>query len=172
MINEIMRNDIMNLLIPSITSVIGVFIGFGLNLLSSHLMNKPKLSIAIKNTQNDLIDDIETRTNTGNSEYSVEVFNIGQKHIIIDYFELYYKKGIIVPCHIDENDRVISPNNFIRYVLMEEDKSALMHYCSNEMINKCYVRVYLIDKKIINYEIDLSLFELENRLSETDGIVE
>ena len=136
-------------------SLLGVFLGWGLNQLTHYLDNKPKLAFIITDN-NKAITPVEKRTKTSLSEYKIEMINIGKVPVILERFSLYYEKKLLVDCFLADGQRKILPNTSKCYLMMEQEKDTLQWHCDKELFSKCNIIAYCFDGQRISATLDIS----------------
>ena len=144
-------------------SLLGVFLGWGLNQLTHYLDNKPKLVFIITDN-NDDITPVEVRTKTTPSEYKIEMINIGKVPVILEKISLYHNKKLLVDCFLTDSQRKILPNRSKCYTMMEQDKDTLQWHCDKKLFSKCSVIAYCFDGQRITAELDVSNFYAKSAL--------
>ena len=70
-------------MIEIFAAIIGVVVGWALNEITDSLHKKPKLCFRMVSTPTNELTDKEYRTKTSLSESGIEVFNIGEKPVIL-----------------------------------------------------------------------------------------
>lgn len=168
---ELLNNNVVSLMISGVFSILCVVAGWWLNEASTKRREKPKLCFNMTGTPDDELQSKETRTKTSNSDYGIEVYNIGSSPFIMERFSLYHKKKLLVECHFDEPDRAILPYKSIVYTLMEQQADALEYHCEEEKFDQCSVIAYDIEGKQFKCSLDVSRIALRVSLHPEDMIV-
>lgn len=143
--------------ISGLFSLLGVVLGWWLNKLSVENENKPKLAFVISSNK-EVSEPVDLRTKTSPSEYIIEIINIGKVPIVLDNISLYFKGKLLIDCFLDDDQRMIYPNNIKTYLMMEQDREALQYHCNEKLFSKCDVIAYCFDDTEIKAELDLSCF--------------
>lgn len=154
-----------------IFALLGVLAGWLLNEFSTNRRLRPRLCFKLTNTPNDELVDNDLRTKTSSSEYSIEIFNIGQSPFILDNFGLYNRKKILVDCHILDEEKVIMPYSSKRYILSEQELNALERHCEEKSLKHCKVLAWDVDGKKIKTKIDVSWITLRAELRNTNTVL-
>ena len=108
--------------------------------------------------------DKEYRTKTSLSESGIEVFNIGEKPVILNDFTLTYRDKILVDCFIEDSQQVIAPYQSVIYTLTEQEADALQWHCNQAHFKTCDVEVHGIDGKQIKSTLSVPLFYIRSNL--------
>ena len=145
--------------VSSITSVLCVILGFLLDRWLANREKKPKLVFSMCSTPSDMVDAYETRTKYSNTEYSIEIFNVGQQPVIIDSFELLYK-NMTVTCTVPDEDRIVAPYKNIQIVLNQQEADSLLYWCKKYDFDKCSVRVYFMGGKTFTSTLEVPLIHI------------
>ena len=146
-------------LVPSLTSVLCVVLGFVGDRWLSSLDKRPKLYFSMCSTPDEMVDDYDIRTKYSSTEYSVEIFNMGTQPIILETFSLEYKE-MTIPCVVADEDRIIPPYKNIRYILNQQEADSLMHWCKKYEFKKCNVAAYCIDGKKVKSTLEVPLIHI------------
>lgn len=160
-----MESLLIGVLIPLLAAVLS----WSLSQHSAKVRDREKLVFRIDATPDSEIDEPELRTKTSASDYSIEISNLGQKPVILNYFRLQYKKRIICDCFLEEKDRHMEPYQSIRYILMEQDFNSLSYFCGKTQIKKCTVMAYTVDEKRIRGTLDVEWVSMRERMRVGDG---
>lgn len=150
----------MELVIALVGTVIGAFVGWFLNEWSASHREQPKLCFQMTSMPEDELTEKELRTKTSASEHGIEVFNVGKNAFILDHFSLCYKETILIDCFIEEDKRMILPNENVVYTLMEQDANALQYHCNQYHFEECDVIAYSVDGKKVKGKLEIPLFAL------------
>ena len=153
-------------IIGAAISIVSVIIGIIINRFITLQDRKPKVCCSLTHTPDEEVIEAEARTKTSQTEYSVEIFNLGTQPVIFDIFRIYYKRkkqSMIVDCPILEDNRVVMPYKSVIYILEQQDLRNLMFWCKKFNFRKCKVLIYCVDGKTIKSKIDL--WEIQQRAS-------
>ena len=135
------------------------------------LSSKPRLQFAIIGTRPSELDDKELRTKYSNSDYSIEIYNLGPTPFILDRFTLMHKKGMLIECPVTEEDKTLSQQKNMVYILQEQDAETLHWFCKKNRPKKCKVLAYDIAGKCIKTKLDVSGITFQAQISAEDIIV-
>lgn len=135
------------------------------------LSSKPRLQFAIIGTRPSELDDKEFRTKYSNSDYSIEIYNLGPTPFILDRFTLMHKKGMLIECPVTEEDKTLSQQKNMVYILQEQDAETLHWFCKKNRPKKCKVLAYDIAGKCIKTKLDVSGITFQAQISAEDIIV-
>ena len=141
-------------------TLLGVFIGWFLNQVSSARQARPRLCFSLCNTSQDELIEKELRTKTSTSDYGIEIYNVGQTPFILDYFELCHKRKLVVDCRPSGEDSRILPYQSITDTLMEQESESLEWHCKQLDFSYCKVIAYSIDGKRVTGKLDVSLIQI------------
>lgn len=150
------RNEIMiQTILAGIFTIIGTILGWTLNGIRENLNRKVKLCFQLRITENqNELTPLESRIKTSESGFGVEIYNIGQTPVFIDYVRLYYKKTIIVDCLMPELR--LMPYEKSTYHLMMQDYDAILYHRKRLNIKKCKAIAYDVTGKGVKGELDIS----------------
>jgi len=141
-------------------TLLGVIIGWFLNQVSTAQQSRPRLCFSLCNTPENELTEKELRTKTSDSEYGIEIYNVGQSPFILDYFELCYKKELLVDYRPSERDRLILPYQSLTYTLMEQESESLEWHCREKNFSSCDVIAYSMDGKRVTGKLEVLLIQL------------
>ena len=135
---------------------------------------KPRFICRLCGTKTDELIEKELRTKTSNSEYGIELYNLSANTLLLDYFEIYHKKKLVVgTCVISEDAQRIDPNQRLTYTLTEQDADALCWHCENDHFDRCNVLFHTVEGKIIKVSLDVSSILLQIEISKhVDSAIE
>lgn len=150
-------------IISVIGTILGTILGWSLNCLYEQKVRKVKLCYSLQPAGNrDELVEYELRTKYSESDYCIEIYNIGTTPYFLEKFSLVYKHGIIVDCIIVENNKAIMPYERYTYHLNEQEYDSILYHCKKSDIKKCKVFAYdVADKRCVG-EIDLFLPHLQS----------
>lgn len=151
-------------MIEIFAAIIGVVVGWALNEITDSLHKKPKLCFRMVSTPTNELTDKEYRTKTSLSESGIEVFNIGEKPVILNDFTLTYRDKILVDCFIEDSQQVIAPYQSVIYTLTEQEADALQWHCNQAHFKTCDVEAHGVDGKQIKSTLSVSLFYIRSNL--------
>ena len=142
-----------------------------IDIIADVLSSKPRLQFAITGTRPSELDDKECRTKYSNSDYSIEIYNLGPTPFILDRFTLVHKKGMLIECPVTEEDKTLSQQKNMVYILQEQDAETLRWFCKRDKFKKCKVWAYDITGKCIKTKLDVSGITFQAQISAEDMIV-
>lgn len=150
-----------NKLIPVISSLTGVVVGWGLNIVSNYIANKPSLKFVFSGVrETDTDDDPFLRTKESLSGEILTIYNIGKRPVVLEYIRLERNGKVLIDCFLNDDQQIIEPYKTAEYQFMEQDRKALQEACNEEPFRKCDVVAYEISGNIISDEIDTTIFWL------------
>lgn len=150
-------------IISVIGTLLGTVLGWTLNCLYEQRTKKVKLCYSFQPVANrDELVEHELRTKYSQSDYCIQIYNIGTTPCFLEYFSLVYKNTIIVDCFILENDKAIMPYERYIYHLNEQELDAILYHCNKSNIKKCKVFAYDVGGKKCSSEIDLFIPNLQS----------
>lgn len=151
-----MSDSFISVIIGGLFTILGVIIGWILNEVSTERRLKPKLCFKLNATPDcDLVEE-GLRTKTSSSEYSIEIFNVGQTPVVLESFGLYLKKCILIQCFLCNENMTILPYRNCTYVLTQQDAEALVWHCKKEGFKRCRIIASFMDGEKCHADIDLS----------------
>lgn len=110
--------------------------------------------------QDELIER-ELRIKYSESDYCIEIYNVGNTPYLLERFSLIYKSCIIVDCIIAENNKVIMPYESYTYHLNEQEYDSLLYHCRKSDIKECKVFAYDVGGKKSVGKMDLFLLRMQ-----------
>ncbi len=153
-----MNGEMINIMINIGCTLIGTIFGWLLNVLYKNRVKKVKLCYSLQPSTN-IKDDVnfELRTKYSDSDYCIEVYNVGSTSILLERISLRYKNTIIIDCIItDENKAMKSCSHYI-YRLNMQEYNAILRHCKTANLKKCKVISYDVSGKKIKGSMDLFL---------------
>ena len=142
-----------------------------IDIIADVLSSKPRLQFAITGTRPSELDDKECRTKYSNSDYSIEIYNLGPTPFILDRVTLVHKKGMLIECPVTEEDKTVSQQKNMGYIMQEQDAETLRWFCKRDKFKKCKVWDYDIIGKRIKTKLDISGITFQAQKSAEDMIV-
>jgi len=133
--------------------------------------NKTKLCLRLVSTAETELIEKAYRTKTSLSDYSIEIYNMGQKPYVIDHFSLSHKKGLRIDCFPDTEKNTIRPYEKIVYILMEQEANALEYHCKKTQLKNCKAHVYDITGKCHTVKLDVSSITFVMSLRDIDAVI-
>lgn len=158
----------MDLIIGVLGAVIGAFAGWFLNEWSTSRRERPKLCFQMVNTPESELIPKEYRTKTSESEFGIEIFNVGKTTVHLEHFSLCYENVILVDCFM-EDVVALRPDERTTYTMMEQDTKALQRHCNQKRFEKCDVIAYTVDEKVIKGTLAVPIFAIRARDSRSAG---
>lgn len=141
-------------------SLLGVFLGWVLNEHSTKRRAKPKLCFRIIGTPESELVEKEARNKYSASDYSIEIYNIGQNPFILESFTLVHKNKILVDCEVTIQDKAILPYKSMVYTLNEQEADALIYHCTGMKLGECTVLATDVEQRRIPAKLDASVLTL------------
>lgn len=157
---------ILSVVIGGLFSFLGVVIGWGLNEVSATRRAKPKLCFRLNSTPDSELVEAELRTKTSASEYSIDIFNVGQSPVIIESFDMYWRKQLLIQCFPSSEDATILPYHNISYVLTQQDADAIERYCKRLGFKQCRIITTTVNGEKFKENIDVSWIHMRTSLWE------
>ena len=142
-----------------------------IDIIADVLSSKPRLQFAITGARPSELDDRELRTKYSNSDYSIEIYNFGPTPFILDRFTLVHKKGMLIECPVTEENKTLSQQKNMVYILQEQDAETLRWFCKRDKFKKCKVWAYDITGKCIKAKLDVSGITFQALMFAEDMIV-
>ena len=152
--------------VDSILSVLGTLagalMGWGLSEFSKKRAARPNVVFGLCGTPEDELTEKEFRTKTSLSEFTLEIFNLGTSPVVLQGFDLSYKRSFITDCSLDEKDRVILPFHSIKYSFMEQETKEILRCAYENNTDECTVTAYCLSgnqglrRKTIKGKLDIS----------------
>lgn len=149
-------------IISVLGTILGTILGWSLNCLYENNVRKVKLCYSLQPANQDELTEHELRTKYSESDYCIEIYNVGTTPYLLEKFSLVYKKKIIVDCIIIDNNKAIMPYGSYTYHLNEQEYDCILHHCKKSDIKKCKVFSHDVAGKRCIGEIDLSLPHLQS----------
>ena len=143
-------------ILSGVLGIIGTLLGAALGWLLNSLSLKPKLCFVLKEQQNkDELTSKELRNKYSDSDYTVEIFNLGSTPVAVGTFGIYYKKTTLLDGA--DIDKIIKPYETIVYELNEQNIDTIRYHCKKSGIKKCDVIAYDVTGKRIKSVLDTTL---------------
>ena len=132
---------------------------------------KPKLLFKLVSTTPSELIEKRFRTSTSNSEYTIDVYNLGADPYILERFSLTHRKNLILDYFIDDDDNTIQPYKHKKCILMEQDADALTWHQKKGKLKKCTVIVFDTQGKRYSTEMDIEFLSINSSVSLEDLII-
>lgn len=104
-----MGDSVIPVIFGGFFTILGVIIGWGLNEVSATRRARPKLYFRLNSTPDIELVEAELRTKTSASEYSIAIYNVGQSPVIIESFDMCWRKQLLIQCFPSSEDATILP---------------------------------------------------------------
>lgn len=143
----------------SAISIISVVIGAFLGHFLSNRDKKPKISIVVTYSNGEDVTPIENRTKYSDTEFCIELFNLGSRPIVLDEFILK-NKNKMVPCTLVGKERIVAPFQSVSYNLNQQELDNIIHWKKVYGTSKCKIIMCMINGEKLKQKMDLSLFNL------------
>ncbi len=153
-----MNGEIVNIIVNIGCTLLGTILGWFLNVLYENKVKKVKLCYSLQQSAS-IESNIapEYKTKYSDSDYCIEVYNVGNTAVILEQISLRYKKRIITDCVITDEDKTIQPYGHYTYQLTMQEYDDIQWHCKNSNLKRCKVVAYDINGKRIRGSIDLIL---------------
>lgn len=151
--------------------ILGVILGWVLNELSAKHRAKPKLCFRIIGTPESELVEKEARNKYSTSDYSIEIYNIGQNPFILENFTIVHKKKILVDCQIGIQDKAILPYKSMVYTMNEQEADALIYHCTGLELGECTIIATDVEQHRVPANLDASILTLGTGFSTENMIV-
>ncbi len=153
-----MNGEIVNIIVNVSCTLLGTILGWLLTVLYENKIKKVKLYYSLQQSADiESNTDPEYRTKYSDSDYCIEVYNVGNTSIILEQISLRHKKGIVTDCVITDEDKTIQPFGHYTYQLSMQEYDAIQWHCEKANLKRCKVDAYDINGKRIRGSIDLIL---------------
>lgn len=137
-------------------TVLGVIIGWGLNEMSAARRLRPHLCFKLNSTPDTELVEEGLRTKTSSSEYCIEIYNVGQSPVIIESFDMCWRKQLLIQCFPSSEDATILPYHNISYVLTQQDADAIEWHCKRLGFKQCRIVATTVNGEEFKENIDVS----------------
>jgi hypothetical protein len=148
---------------PFLEKVLGFFI--------NRRSKKPKLLFKLVSTTPSELLEKRFRSSTSNSEYTIDVYNLGADPYILERFSLTHRRKLILDYFINDDDNTIQPYKHKKCILMEQDADALTWHQKNSKLKKCTVIAFDIQGKRHSTEMDIECLSFNSSFSPEESIV-
>lgn len=101
-------NAIVTVIISGIFTLSGVILGCVLSEVCAARRARPDLCFKLSATPDDELTEVGLRTKTSASEYSITIYNYGQRPFLLERFEFYAQKHLLIDYVLTDNDLTIS----------------------------------------------------------------
>ena len=151
-----MGDSVIPVIFGGFFTILGVIIGWGLNEVSAIRRAKPKLCFKLNSTPDSELVEAELRTKTSASEYSIDIYNVGQSPVIIESFDMCWRKQLLIQCFPSSEDATVLPYHNISYVLTQQDADAIERHCKRLGFKQCCIVATTVngEKFKENIEVD------------------
>lgn len=156
-------DSILGFITPFLEKVLDFFI--------NRRSEKPRLLFNLASTTPSELIEKRFRTSTSNSEYTIDVYNLGAVLYTLERFSLTHGKKLILDYFIEDDDNIIQPYTHKKYILMEQDADALTWHQKNDKLKKCTVIVFDIQGKRYSTKMDIEWISINSSISPEDMIV-
>lgn len=153
-----MNSEMVNIIANIGYTLVGTILGWVLNVLYENKVKKVKLCYSLQQLAN--VEDnvnLELRTKYSDSDYCIEIYNVGSTPIVLEQISLRYEKKVIVDCIITDENKTIQPYDHYTYTLNMQEYDAILWHCKNANLKRCKVSAYDVSGKRIKGSIDLVL---------------
>lgn len=161
-----MGDSVIPVIFGGFFTVLGVIIGWGLNEVSAIRRAKPKLCFKLNSTPDSELVEAELRTKTSASEYSIDIYNVGQSPVIIESFDMCWRKQLLIQCFPSSEDATVLPYHNISYVLTQQDADAIERHCKRLGFKQCCIVATTVNGEKFKENIDVSWIHMRTSLWE------
>ena len=154
-----------------ITTIFETLFGKAVDGFGSKRQSKPRLCFKLTGTPESELTEKGFRTKTSPSDYSLEIYNVGQVPIILERFSLSHKCGLWIDCFIEDEEKTIQPYEHKVYTMMEQEANSLERHCKKAKFEQCDVIACDIEGKKIRTKLDVSWIALKVKFSAEDMVV-
>lgn len=161
-----MGDSVIPVIFGGFFTILGVIIGWGLNEVSAIRRAKPKLCFKLNSTPDSELVEAELRTKTSASEYSIDIYNVGQSPVIIESFDMCWRKQLLIQCFPSSEDATVLPYHNISYVLTQQDADAIEWHCKRLGFNQCRIVATTVNGEKFKENIDVSWIHMRTSLWE------
>ena len=161
-----MGDSVIPVIFGGFFTILGVIIGWGLNEVSATRRAKPKLCFKLNSTPDSELVEAELRTKTSASEYSIDIFNVGQSPVIIESFDICWRKQLLIQCFLSSEDATILPYHNISYTLTQQDADAIEWHCKRLGFKQCRIIAISVNGKKCKASIDMSWIHMRTSIRE------
>lgn len=106
------------------------------------------------------------RTKTSASEYSIDIYNVGQSPVIIESFDMCWRKQLLIQCFPSSEDATVLPYHNISYVLTQQDADAIEWHCKRLGFKQCRIVATTVNGEKFKENIDVSWIHMRTSLWE------
>lgn len=152
-----MDKDTINTIVSVCGTIFGTVLGWTLNCLYAKRTNKAKLCFSLQPAADTDNIEPESRTKYSDSDYCIEVYNIGNVPFILEQISLRYGNKIITDCIVIEENKTLLPYEHYKYRLNMQEYDAILWHCKENNLKECKVIAYDISGKGIKSHLDLVL---------------
>ncbi len=163
-------NPIVTVIISGVFTLGGVVLGCILSEACAARRAKPALCFRLSATPDDELTEVELRTKTSASEYSITIYNYGQKPFILERFELYSKKHLLIDYVLCDDDPTIMPYQSRSFILDSQQAKAMERHCKNKDIKECTVVTTAMNSKKVRSKMDISWIHMRATFQAEDFI--
>lgn len=161
-----MGDSVIPVIFGGFFTILGVIIGWGLNEVSATRRAKPKLCFKLNSTPDSELVEAELRTKTSASEYCIDIYNVGQSPVIIESFDICWRKQLLIQCFPRGEDTTILPYHNISYVLTQQDADTIDWHCKRLGFKQCRIVAITVNGIKCEANIDMSWIHMRTRLRE------
>ena len=140
-------NPIVTVIISGIFTLSGVILGCVLSEVCA-----AKLSA----TPDDELTEVGLRTKTSASEYSITIYNYGQRPFLLERFEFYAQKHLLIDYVLTDDDLTIMPYQCRSFILDQQHAKAMERHCREKDIKECLVVATGVNSKRVRAKLDVS----------------
>ena len=125
-----------------------------------------EICFKLNSTPDSELVEAELRTKTSASEYSIDIYNVGQSPVIIESFDMCWRKQLLIQCFPSSEDATVLPYHNISYVLTQQDADAIERHCKRLGFKQCCIVATTVNGEKIKENIDVSWIHMRTSLWE------
>ena len=116
----------------------GVVLGWLLNHAATLIQARPRFCFKMHATSNTELIDRELHTKFGPSDCGVEIYNLGRNPVVLDAFEILYKRNVLIDnCSFYGSEQTVLPYQSVIYTFNDQELDRLMYNCEEHEMDKC-----------------------------------
>ena len=138
-----------------------LFVGWLLKRLENHFDDRPRLRFELLPTPKDECLPKEKRTKESNSDYRIQIWNIGKKPIILKQIALFNEEKMVTNCAPFTEPQLIEPFNSIIYQMDYQEADNIQWHCNRDFFECLNVKAYDIEDKTISGKLSVLEFKME-----------
>ena len=149
-------NPIVTVIISGVFTLSGVILGCVLSEVCAARHARPALCFKLSATPDNELTEVGLRTKTSASEYSITIYNYGQRPFLLERIEFYYKKHLLIDYVLTDDDLTIMPYQYRSFILDQQHAKAMERHCMEKDIKECLVVATGVNSKRVRSKLDIS----------------